>query len=132
MTDFDAVGWILVAGLAAAMLYLALKRAWSIVIEPDGVRTRGLVRWSDQEHFLFADIRRFDERYWRPPLTGGDQGRWRLYAVTVEGDCETRHELPNWDSSTFSRLKRALADWQTAHGCLQPLPLADLSEKIRY
>jgi hypothetical protein len=35
-------------------------------------------------------------------------------------------------SASFSMLKAALAEWQTAHGCLQPLPLADLSEKVRY
>jgi hypothetical protein len=132
MTTFDALGWLLVAVVAAVIICLALKRPWTIVIEPDGIKTKGIVEWSDQEHFRFADIRRFEQRFWQYPLSESRQGIWRLYAITVEGDRETRHELPNWAGASFSELKRALADWQIAHGCLQPLPLADLSDRVRY
>jgi hypothetical protein len=130
MTLLDAVGWVIVAGLVAFIGYRVLKRSGFIDIETDGIRTRGLMTWSDQEHYLFADIRRFEERYSRPPFAR--QGSWRLYAVIVEGGQERRCELPNFSGTSFSTLKRALTDWQTAHGCLQPLPLADMSNTVRY
>ncbi len=130
MTLLDAVGWVIVAGLVAFIRYRVLKGASLIDIEPDGIRTRGLMAWSDREHYLFADIRRFEERYWRPPFAR--QGSWRLYAVIVENGQESRRELPNFSGTSFSTLKRALIEWQTAHGCLQPIPLADMSNTVRY
>jgi len=132
MDPINVVGWLLVVFLGVSILYLALKTTSSVQIEKDGVRTSGVMRWSDQQHFLFADIRRFEERYWKPPLSRYGQGEWRLYVVTVEDGREVRSELPMDSTASFSMLKAALAEWQTAHGCLQPLPLADLSERVRY
>ncbi len=130
MSRLDAVGWLLVAVVGAPLVFHFLKRPSSIEIEADGIRTKGLLSWSDQEHFLFADIRRFEERYSKPLLAR--EGSWLLYAVTMEDGREMRHPLPNFSSVTFSALKKALTDWQTTHGCLQPLPFADMSEMVRY
>jgi hypothetical protein len=129
--DESKLNYGVIAGWAGAILLMAIELAHPAFIEvgKDAVAFKGHFFWSQPGVLQYRDILRFEYRRY-------GRGRencnlWIIVAVMRPGSPRKRVTLPVFGRKPFARLKWSLAEWQTAHGCLEPTPFADFSEDVR-
>jgi hypothetical protein len=116
----DGDHFVIFALISIALVVAAASPSYVKIFE-DRYEAKGTFSWSTRETRWYRDVRRFENRYQRT----GRYGYWQVYAVLRTG--ELAIPLPLLGAGLFSKLKAALLDWQTKHGALEPLPLADMS-----
>jgi hypothetical protein len=121
------VGW----GVAIPLLGRAWARPAFIDVGRETVSFRGYFFWAQPRTLEYRDVLRFEYRRYR---LGERQNNelWLVVAIMRSGTTRTRATLPYFGRKPFGRLKSALAEWQIAHGCLEPIPFANFSEDVRF
>ena len=117
-------------GLAVGtgMALLSLAKPAYINVERDGLSFRDHWPWSGENQLNFKDVRCFE--YERVP-GGKNNSSWKIVAIVSSAVGERRIGLPVLGRRPFATLKNALAEWQTAHDCLEPPRFADFAENVR-
>jgi hypothetical protein len=120
------IGW----AVAILVLGFAWARPAFIDVGRDAVNFRGHFFWAQPRTLEYRDVLRFEYRRYRQ---GGRQNNdlWLVIAILRSGTPHARVTLPYFGRKPFARLKSALAEWQIAHGCLEPTAFAEFSEDVR-
>ncbi len=125
-----ALNWILGVAIAALLVFIERMRPGYIEVNKEFVSFRGHFFWSKEERLEYSNVLRFEYRRF-------NQGRnnsniWIVVAVLRSARADVaRVTLPVLGRRPFARLKVALAEWQSAHGCLEQTAFAEFAEDVR-
>jgi len=116
--------------LGVAIALIAYERIHPAFIEVGGeaVSFKGHFFWNSPQRLEYRDISRFE--YQRFGRNRRDASAWMIVAV-LRAPAGGRATLPVFGRKPFVYLKNALAEWQTAHGCLEPTAFANFSDDVR-
>jgi hypothetical protein len=96
----------------------------------DKIVFKGTFFWQRQQEVPFEYLRWAENRY--VTYRFSRRGYWQTFLMPRPEISKDAIGLPLLGKSLFPKLKAALVEWQRQNGRLEPLPLADMSERVHF